>query len=97
MRASQPFEHRVLSSLEKPAFVGQLILLTLIFCMILIQYNALYFLLTVMSGNVFINCLVMGCGEIITALLAGYLLRKFKDTHVFLCANFLVVIFHTLF
>ena len=72
-------------------------ILTLIFCLILIQYNALYYLITVMGGNVFVNCLLMGCGEMIAGLLSGYFLSKFKDTSVFLAANLLVAIFYPIF
>ena len=66
-------------------------------CLIFIQYVAIYFLSTLIGGNIFINCILMGIGEIIAGLLSGFLLNKFKDTQVFLFASFIVGIFHTAF
>ena len=68
-----------------------------IMSMINIQYNSMYFLVTVIGGNIFVNCIVMGVGEIIAGLLSGWLMRRFKDVHVFLGANLLVAIFDSLF
>lgn len=66
-------------------------------CMINMQYNALYFMVTVIGGNVFVNCVVMGTGECMAGILSGFFLKRYKDTHVFLVANLLVVFFNTLF
>ena len=46
---------------------------------------------------IFVNCIVMGIGEICAGLLSSWLMKRFKDVHVFLLANLLVAIFDTLF
>lgn len=96
-RAFRPFEQRVQQTKGKVSFAKQLALLAPIMCMITMQYNALYFMVTVIGGNIFVNCIVMGCGEIMAGFISGWLLRKLKDTHVFLGANILVALFNTVF
>ena len=65
--------------------------------LICIQYYSLYFLLTVIGGNIFINCIIMGLGEVFAGVCSGCLLRNFKDTTVFIGALFLVAIFNVAF
>ena len=72
-------------------------LLSPIMSCIILQYYSLYFLITIIGGNIFINCIVMGVGEILAGLISGQLMQRFKDTHVFLWANLFVGIFNTIF
>ena len=65
--------------------------------LILIQYNSLYLLVTEIGGNIFINCCVIGSGEIMAGMISGFLLRKFKDTKVVYGANILAATFYALF
>lgn len=65
--------------------------------MIYIQYNTIYFMVTVIGGNIFVNCIIIGVGEMIAGLISGILLKRNKDTNVFMCANFMVALSNTIF
>ena len=93
-----PFEQRMQQLTKSTtSFKRELFLLASIMSLITIQYNSLYFLVTVIGGNIFVNCIVMGVGEVAAGLLSGKLLSQFKDVHVFFVANLLVAVFDTLF
>ena len=93
-----PFEQRMQQLTKSTtSFKRELFLLASIMSLITIQYNSLYFLVTVIGGNIFVNCIVMGVGEVAAGLLSGKLLSQFKDVHVFFVANLLVAFFDTLF
>ena len=57
----------------------------------------MYYLVTVIGGNIFVNSIVMGFGEMLAGVISGCLLRKFKDTRVFIGANLMTATFNTLF
>ena len=54
-------------------------------------------MVTVIGGNIFINCMILGIGEIISGIVSIVLLKHYKDTTVFIAGNVFVAIFNSLF
>jgi len=55
--------------------------------LLFINYFAIYFLATSMGGNKFINCTLIGVGELMGGLVAGYALTIMKDNIFFMLSS----------
>ena len=50
---------------------------------------------TLIDGNKFVNCILLGSGEIVAALISGYMLSKMPDNVVFALCSMTTVIANT--
>ena len=93
--------HRQLSfsaiSSQTTSISGQIVLLCGIFSLVQIQYFGLYFLTTVIGGNIFVNAIILGSAESIAGVLSGYLLGRFPDGKVFQALCLQACFFNLLF
>ena len=86
---------KLVATRESPAkksVFGQFALFVMIMMSIQVQYYSMYYLCTVIGGNIFLNCIMLGVGESIAGFVSGYLLSKFKDSKVFIFVNAVSVI-----
>lgn len=89
-RATKLFEHRLATAETRPkqrSFYGELALLVLIMQCIQVNYYSMYFLATIIGGNIFLNSVFVGVGEVMAGLISGYMLIKFKDSNCFFIFN----------
>lgn len=70
----------------------------MIFSLVQIQYFGLYFLATVIGGNIFVNAIILGSAESVGGVLSGYFLGRFPDARVFqalcICAGAFNLLFY---
>ena len=72
---------------KRRSFVIELAYLCLIMQSIEVMYYSMYFLATLIGGNIFVNSIFVGVGEVAAALISGWMLSKFKDSHCFISFN----------
>ena len=89
-RATKLFENRLAAAETRPkkrSFNGELALLCLIMQCIQVIYFSMYFLATLIGGNIYVNIIFVGAGEVIGGFISGYMLGKLKDSTCFIIFN----------
>jgi len=62
-----------------------------------INYYAVYFLAASMGGNKFINCALIGIGEVTGCLVSGYVLIRMNDNVVFMISSIVTCVANFVF
>jgi len=44
-----------------------------------VQYYSLFFQMAIIGGNIYLNCVIVGLGEVTSGLISGFMLSKFND------------------
>lgn len=80
------FESRrgALTAPKKRTFKCTLITFLMIMPSLQIQYFSMYFLAAKIGDNKFVNCSLIGLGEMIGGLISGFLMTRIHDHHVFI-------------